>query len=166
MDSKDPIEIIKHGTSYDEKSDIQEMYPICICPECMGVDTEVVSGIEAERNRWNRTGDRHNEKVGIFYKDHYYVNYICNTCSCEWTKMYEDKKARSSILSDDVYAGGYLIIFILLLVLAIVSLACSLIVCLDYCVDDAPWYLVLWAGGSTVLLIIFAICTCVSFSEM
>lgn len=29
MDSKHPIEIIKHGTSYDKKRDIQEMYPIC-----------------------------------------------------------------------------------------------------------------------------------------
>jgi hypothetical protein len=28
MDSKDPIEITKHGTSYNEKRDIQEMYPV------------------------------------------------------------------------------------------------------------------------------------------
>ena len=162
MDSKDPIEITKHGTSHDEKREIQEMYPICICPECMGVDTEVVSGIEAELNRWCRTGDRYKEKDGIFYKEYYYVNYICNACSCEWTKAYEDKKARSTILSDKVHAGGCL--FILLLVLAIVSLVCSLGVAEGYPVDDAPWYLVLWVGGSTVLLIIFAVCAIVSFS--
>lgn len=94
MDPKDPIAITKHGTSYDEKRDIQEMYPICICPECTGFDTEVVSGGEAESNRWRSTGERHKEKDGIFYKEYYYVNYICNTCSCEWTKMYEDKKKK------------------------------------------------------------------------
>lgn len=166
MDSKDPIMITKHGTSYDEKRDIQEMYPICICPECMGVDTEVVSGREAERNRRYKTGNRHKEKDGIFYKEYYYVNYICNTCSCEWTKMYEDKKKRSTILSDKVYTGGYLIIFILLIVLAIVSLICSLIVASDYPLDAAPWYLVLWVGGSAVLLFIFAVCAIISFYDM
>lgn len=166
MDPKDPIEIIKHGTSYDEKRDIQEMYPICICPECMGVDTEVVSGIEAELNRLRRTGDRHEEKDGIFYKEYYYVNYICNTCSCEWTKMYEDKKKRSTILSYEVYAGGYLIIFILLTVLAVVSLVCSLVVMGDYPTDTAPWYVDLWAIGSSVLFIIFASGAFVSFSEI
>lgn len=166
MDSKNPIEIAKHGTSYDKKRDIQEMYPICICPECMGVDTEVVSGMEAERNRRHKTGNRHTEKNGIFYKEYYYVNYICNICSCEWTKMYEDKKKRSTILSDNVYADGYLIIFILLTVLAIVSLICSFGVCEDYTVDAVPWYLVLWVIGSSGLLIIFAVCAIVSFYDM
>ena len=142
------------------------MYPICICPECMSGDTEVVFGIEAECNRWHRTGDRHKEKVGIFYKEYYYVDYICNTCSCKWTKMYEDKKARSTILSNDVHAGGYLIIFILLTVLACISLACSLCVIVDYPTDAAPWYLVLWLTGSTGLFIIFAICAIASFYEM
>ena len=106
MGPKDPIEIIKHGTSYDEKRDIKEMYPICICPECMSGDTEVVFGIEAECNRRHKTGNRHKEKVGIFYKEYYYVNYICNTCSCEWTKMHEDKKAKSTILSNKIRAGA------------------------------------------------------------
>lgn len=162
MDSKDLIEITKHGTSYDEKSDIQEMYPICICPECMSGDTEVVFGIEAECNRRHKTGNRHKEKDVIFYKEYYYVNYICNTCSCEWTKMYEDKKAKSTILSDDCHVG-YLIIFILLTVLAVVSLSCSLTVSVDYPVDAAPWYLVLWVIGSTVLFIIFTIGAIISF---
>lgn len=166
MDSKHPIEIIKHGTSYDKKRDIQEMYPICICPECMGVDTEVVSGMEAERNRRYKTGNKNNEKDGIFYKEYYYVNYICNTCSCEWTKMYEDKEKRSTILSDEVYAGGYLIIFILLTVLAIVSLICSLIVINSYPIDAAPWYLELWAIVSFCSFIIFACGAIVSFAEM
>lgn len=166
MDSKNPIEITKHGTSYDEKHDIQEMYPICICPECMGVDTEVVFWIEAEHNRFRRTGDRHTEKNGIFYKEYYYVNYICNTCSCEWTKMYEDKKKRSTILSDKVYAGGFLVIFILLTVLAIVSLICSVNVIHDYPVDAVPGYLELWAIVSFCSVIIFACGAIVSFAEM
>jgi hypothetical protein len=165
MDQNDLIEIIKHGTSYDEKRDIQEMYPICICPECMGVDTEVVFGIEAECNRRHKTGNRHTEKNGIFYREYYYVNYICNSCSCEWTKMYEDKKKRSTILSDKVRVG-YLIIFILLTVLAIVSLACSFVVSENYPVDAVPWYLDLWAIGSTILFIIFFVCAIASFYEM
>ena len=77
-----------HGSMLDEKEDMKLLnYPVCLCPECGGVDTKVIKNINCIR-----TGaTTYDNNSIIFDREEEYVCYECETCGCKWDRKVKHK---------------------------------------------------------------------------